>query len=123
MLKNGGSYGIYASWFLKQLDLYPKRLHTLVKNNPLFDYLDSGETGSIEKTEFTEMPEKKTILFAPGSNFSEKALEILESSLQNPHTGPELVEEFIPLLFPEKEAVTPGDVINTIRGMIRRYHG
>jgi hypothetical protein len=41
MLKAGGSYGIYASWFEKQLGSYPKRLHSMGENNPVFDSIEA----------------------------------------------------------------------------------
>jgi len=84
LLKIGGSYGIYASWFKKQLSFYPNRLYSLGKNNPVFSSLE-------KKTELGVFGGEKTGLsfktLSLKGNFSEKAYMILEKALkQNTHS-------------------------------------
>lgn len=99
LLKAGGSYGIYASWFEKQLAAYPKRLHSLGNNNPLFSQLESplpptgGRAGNASAN-------FRIFTLEPEGDISQKALAILEKALGDPVLSKKLGEELGSLLFP-----------------------
>ena len=117
MLKEGGSYKIYASWFEKQLENYPKRLYTLGKNNHLFNSLDSviPFMGPARKTDFKTLTLK--------DNHSENAVAILEHALLDPSCSvmaAKLNEELGILLFPGTVNPSPKDLIAAIRQLVNR---
>jgi len=89
LLKAGGSYGIYASWFKKQLSLYPRPLYPIGKNNSVFDSskatLPCAKDNGEASLEFQTVP----LNFNP----REKALEILENGLKDPAMSETLQKE------------------------------
>jgi hypothetical protein len=125
MLKTGGSYGIYASWFEKQLGSYPKRLHSLGENNPVFNSIETQSpfltTEDMEEIlprttrtgEDIRKPQRTRSCMSPNSPnvaFAEfgaenvrshprRALAILERALENPELSSKLEEELKALLF------------------------
>lgn len=124
MIKEGGSFNIYASWFGKQLSAYPKRLFSLGSNNPLFS---SIETSRIESGPSIDMPEFRTI--SAEGVYKKKALEILEPALRNPGQAEQLCKELGALLFPGSKKVSADEIIDAIRGTAGQwergplYHG
>ena len=118
LLKAGGSYSVYASWFQKQLALYPRRLHSLGSNNPLFGTAEStviiAET--VPKTD--EVARFKTIPINIHGSPSQNAFAILEAALQEPMYKAVLEKELSSLLFPGKEAVSANELIGAIRHLI-----
>jgi hypothetical protein len=81
LLKAGGSFGIYASWFEKQLTSYPRRLYSLGKNNRVFDSLGKALL-KLPKVQaaplrFSGIPS----LGAGGVSATPKAYGILEKAL------------------------------------------
>jgi len=122
LIKAGGSYGVYASWFEKQLALYPKRLRSLGENNPVF--------GSIKETKprsFTEENRKKIyhgsmLSYGQLRRYREedvrsrpgKALAILGNALKNHAAAAKLKEELTALLFKACETVSQQELIDAI---------
>jgi len=145
LLKDGGSFGIYASWFEKQLAAYPKRLHSLGSNNPLFNSLkpftlknnklseDAGKAPRI----YPRIYPKNFPKSLPGSfawnfpvfsidktgNPSLRATIILEKALADPSLSSKLMQELAPLLLPESAAPSPFDLIEVIRSLVGRKQG
>jgi len=113
LLKAGGSYGIYASWFEKQLGSYPKKLHSLGGNNPVFNAIETQspffatDTEEIlpRTTRTSETGEKKIkpqIRNYTDDNVrsrSQRALMVLESGLKDPGLSSKLESELKTLLF------------------------
>ena len=115
-LKAGGSYGIYASWFEKQLGSYPKRLHSMGGNNPVFDSIETPSPFfTTEDTENNKprrtqrnteennhgVTRRKTRSYTE-ENISDnprRALAILERALENPDLSSKLEGELKTLLF------------------------
>ena len=122
MLKAGGSFGIYASWFAKQLAAYPKRLHSLGKNNPLFRSL---ETQSLRtEREAAAAGLVSGITLRNSESLSQKALDILERAMVSPAWSAKLREEFLPLLSPNGREEPPGELLETLRSLAGSYkHG
>ena len=137
MLKAGGSYGIYASWFEKQLGLYPKRLHSLGGNNSVFDTIQTGAPFKEDilprttRTPRTSEDRRKLRTWglaspnSPNGTFIEfgadnvsdrprRALMILERGLKDPGFSIKLEEELNALLFQKYTAVSGRDLIDTI---------
>ena len=113
MLKAGGSYGIYASWFEKQLAAYPKRLCSLGKNNPLFSSLESVSFGT-GQSDGAQVQYKIMTLEHRGSP-SQRALVILEKALCNPYLSAKLEEELGALFFSGRAVPPPqGELIEEL---------
>ena len=120
MLKAGGSYGIYASWFEKQLPSYPRRLHSLGKNNPLFNSLEN--TGlPFDKTTVPDPVQFETLTLKYEENPSIKALAVLEKALTDPRCPAKLPEELGALLFPGRERPSAKELIDTLHSLAGRY--
>ena len=131
LLKTGGSYGVYASWFEKQLPLYPRHLYPIGNNNPVFG---PPETGNFEgllipeqakgnnvntKAGDEKLPENfKTVKLNFNGRPSEKAFHILERALNDPAYKTELGQELSSQLLPNQKTATPGDLIETIRSRL-----
>ena len=125
VLKTGGSYSIYASWFEKQIEMYPKRLHSLGKNNPLFKNFDysgfnSVSTDRTSEAEFSRESSEasftfKTVTLHNKNNAPLKALTVLENALNNPHYSQKLQEELGILLFPGRETPSLEELANALR--------
>jgi hypothetical protein len=101
LLKEGGSYDIYASWFKKQLKFYPKRLHSLGKNSGVFSSLETTMDNRIENTPVKPSEGQAKINFytiAGEGNYSRKAYAVLEKALNNKTHSEVLQKELKPLL-------------------------
>jgi len=109
LLNAGESFGIYASWFKKQLSLYPRPLYQIGKNNPVFESRANLPFTARQNTE-AEIKFNKT-----GLNFidapSERAISILEASLQDPVRSETLRKELQALLLPGRESVSESDLV------------
>jgi hypothetical protein len=124
----GGSYGIYASWFRKELTNWPERIYALGKNNPLFapreGALLQGARGGPARLPFrgVSLPECR-------ENPVKRGLAILREALGEPGAGERLREELGTLLFPgegEARRRDPGDsfrgkILEELRSLMR--HG
>jgi hypothetical protein len=116
LLKTGGSYGIYASWFEKQLSLYPRPLYPIGKNNSVFGsraalpFTAKQETGALIK--FNRISLNST------AGLPERALSILEASLKDPARSEMIQKELQALLFPGGRDVSQNDLIDTIHSII-----
>jgi hypothetical protein len=99
LMQAGGSHSVYASWFSRQIEAYPKRLKSLGSNNAVFGSLKSAlEIGiAAEK----KKPLLKTVSCRFGTHPAKKAAHILKTALNNPLYGSRLKEELSPLLYPE----------------------
>ena len=114
LLKTGGSYAIYASWFKNQLSSYPKRLHSLGKNSLVFNSL---ETASLKKARGRNVPGEikfKTVSLYSGINRSHNAAGILEKAFKNPVLSKALAKELSELLMPDKEDISSDELIAEI---------
>ena len=111
VLKAGGSYGIYASWFEKQITSYPRPLYPLGKNNPLFG------TGALPEWKKSIRPELKSIEIkypaVPSANPFPKAYSVLEQALKDPAHSPTLTAELSPLL--SAKAASGDELLHIIR--------
>jgi len=113
LLKAGGSYGIYASWFEKQLSLYPRPLYPIGKNNSIFDSPKAAFPSNGDENKRSLIKFNRTSL-----NFTadpaEMALSILEASFKNPVHSRTLQKELQALLLPDGGAVSEKDIIDAI---------
>jgi hypothetical protein len=116
-LKAGGSYGIYASWFKKQLSRYPRPLYPIGKNNPVFDASRAAFPCAAEQG---GSPKKfQTISLNFAGNPCEKAFAVLESGLKDPAQSEALQKELKTLILPESKAVSQNELIDAMRSMNR----
>jgi len=127
LLKDGGSYGIYASWFERQLGSYPKRLHSLGENNPVFNSIETQSPSfATDKEEIlprttrtSQTSEDRMKLRIQSFSDNEiggrarRALAILERSLGNPDFSSKLEGELKTLLFGSAD-VSGKELINAI---------
>jgi hypothetical protein len=102
-ISDGGSYGIYASWFKKQLENYPKRLFSLGANNAVFrdmavssfdsSFASDGNSGN-----------KAPVLRSRAAIFTEnpvaEAVRLLKKAMGDHAYSKKLLAELTPLLFP-----------------------
>ena len=127
LLNAGGSFGIYASWFNKQLSAYPKRLYSLGPNNSLFGSLAPYSTETFRNSGSLQMPDFKTTALETDQNIHHKAIDILEAALMEktvlPAAKEKLLEELTLLLFPGNKNVSKGEAIDTILSMARLHNG
>ena len=120
-LKTGGSYGVYASWFQKQLSVYPRPIYSLGNNNPLFGVCQAGNfhasnvNGNRDKNthQFFKTVRVKSI------NPSQLAFAVLEKALKDP-VNKTVQEELISLLLPDQEGQAKGlfEKISSLLGFI-----
>jgi len=115
LLKAGGSYGIYASWFEKQLSLYPRPLYAIGKNNSIFDSSAVLPLNARQEAEaFIKF--NKTGLNFPDDP-SVKAISILQAALNNPAHSETLKKELQALLLPGSEAAAQNELIEAIHSV------
>jgi hypothetical protein len=121
LLKAGGSYGIYASWFEKQLSLYPRPLSPIGKNNSIFD--------SIAFPSFTDKQEPEAAIKFNRTSLgfitdpSERAISILEAALKNPVSSKTLQKELEALLLPDSGDLSENDLVISIIDAIHSTTG
>ena len=117
MLKAGGSYGIYASWFEKQLAAYPKRLYSLGKNSPVFSSLElSSSKNAAEHEDNKHLPVNFEIITLESTGkISEKAYAVLEQALKDPVHSPALRKELAPVLPDSREYTSIDELIKALR--------
>jgi hypothetical protein len=109
-IRAGGSYGIYASWFSRQLEAWPGRLFSLGKNNPVFGSLKASDpqAGVPEKGPgLTRKPFGTLFLKKPVSP-SLAGAALLAAALQD--SGGKAAGELAGLLFPGREPVPLKDL-------------
>jgi len=113
LLKAGGSYGIYATWFEKQLSLYPRPLYPVGKNNSIFDssavlpLTAKQKTGAVIKFNRTSL----SFIIDP----SERAISILVTALKDSASSKPLRKELQALLLPDGTDASGNDLIDIIR--------
>jgi len=121
LLKAGGSYGIYASWFEKQLSLYPRPLYPVGKNNSIFDssavlpFTAKQETGAVIKFNRTSL----SFITDP----SERAISILETTLKDPVSSKPLRKELQALLLPDSTDASGNDLVFDLIDVIHSTTG
>jgi hypothetical protein len=121
-LRAGGSHGIYASWFGRQLGAWPKRIFSLGKNHPVFEGISSPdferELGLPQKGPgrdrklFETLHLKKTMNSSINDSidFSKQAALLLKSALRDDRYAGKISEELRELLFPGPGSVPAGDL-------------
>jgi hypothetical protein len=98
-LKDGGSYGIYASWFEKQLGSYPRRLHSLGKNNSAFESLKIESFNYADTISANGIRANSKIIKLEGTGLSRKAVAVLSKHLGEGCHSAKLRKELVSLLF------------------------
>jgi len=115
MIKEGGSYGIYAGWFEKQLSFYPRPLYSIGKNNSIFDSPKTAFPGATEQGR--ALLKFQTIPLNYTSSPCEKALAVLENGLKDLVQSEAFQKELKSLILPESRAVSQNELIDLIRSM------
>lgn len=116
----GGSHGIYAAWFKKQVDKQPGRIHSLGSAGAFPAAMEAGRSGGVFRAPFR-------VASLPGlpSGPAEAGLRALGDALETPRLGEKLRAELGPLLFPHREEGQKegrrGDLLEELRGILR--HG
>ena len=121
-LNDGGSYAIYASWFEKQIPCYPKRLHPLGENNPVFNSLEKNNLQIISEKDPVKF---KTVEFKHEGIISQKALAIVEKEMKKPEQKITLQKELNALIFPGIENINEEELLKTLRSLVLKkgMHG
>ena len=113
LLKAGGSYDIYASWFEKQLPNYPRPLYSIGKNNSIFESQKTALPSATEQG--TAVLKFQPIPLNFASSPCENALTVLENGLKDPAQSEALQKELKSLILPENRAVSQTELIDLIR--------
>jgi hypothetical protein len=139
-IADSGSHEIYAAWFGRQLAAYPKRLHSLGNNNPVFNSLTNRDSLSLSGPE-KNIPMAKTL--PPGGRIisgparkggalipparikpsfpAEHALETLLRALSEPDFAPIITGELAPLLLAGEKEPSPRTLKEVIRSLVEPY--
>jgi len=124
VLNEGGSYGIYASWFKKHIASYPGKIYSLGKNNPLFgpDYTSlsffmSSKNVSDRGYDPDFPVHFETATLDSGNNRSQMAIGILSRALQDPVYSGKLENEIGSLLFPGRTTPPGNELIQAIHSL------
>jgi len=133
LLKAGGSYGIYASWFEKQLAAYPKRLFSLGKNNRVFSSLGKSTLNlAPNKVPMVQHEPRtngttrtfQTITLEFTDNPARKAYAVLEKALKDPVHSAALRAELSPLLSGGNlSSMEPVELIEAFRSLAATRQG
>jgi hypothetical protein len=100
----GGSHGIYASWFSRQLAAYPGRLFPLGNNHPLFKGPANPETEAAGE----EGPAGLSRQFwVNRQDLAGRAAALLLKALKDDRNSAALTGELAPLLLPDEDAPDP----------------
>jgi hypothetical protein len=117
-IRAGGSHKIYASWFSRQIGVWPKRLFPLGKNNPLFQGLQRplfGPTPSPPKKGRGETPGLfRTAALKKIRNPAGAAGALLRKAMTESRYGAALKAELGALLMPGQKA-SPKDLDEAVR--------
>ncbi|MCL2374187.1 MAG: DUF115 domain-containing protein [Treponema sp.] len=119
LLKAGGSYGIYASWFKKQLAAYPSRLYSIGKNNHVF-CRGAMSAGQPQLTQAAGLPSPRgwaahTTAIQFAEDPCRRAYGILEEALRNPAYSQAAQEDLTPILLGGAGESTAHDLIDALR--------
>jgi len=112
LLKAGGSFEIYASWFEKQLAAYPRRLFSLGKNNRVFERLKAPPS-TWQHTDSCGAFKTITLTFADSP--SGKACGVLEQALNDPAHSAALRKELSPILLGSSSDASSRDLIKALQ--------
>jgi hypothetical protein len=127
-MKQGGSHGIYAAWFKKQLASWPARVFSLGGGSEVFGasvpppQINSGSSAPIAArrmkaygaSPFSETP----VHFA---NPCEKAAQALTASLKDGRFAEPLANELAPLLFPGEQKVSVENLSQALDAITAPY--
>jgi hypothetical protein len=113
-IRAGGSHGIYASWFSRQLKAWPGRVFSLGKNNPVFAGIRASgfenEPGPPGRGPGRDRKFFGTLLLKKQVNPSREAALLLKAALHDRRYGGRAAEELRGLLFPGPEPVSARDM-------------
>jgi hypothetical protein len=115
-IRAGGSHGIYASWFSRQLEAWPRRLFSLGKNNPVFGALSGGpgapgfESGLPGKEPGQPRKPFGTLRLKKPENPAKEAAALVAAVLRDRQYGGKAARELRELLFPGPEPVPLRDL-------------
>jgi hypothetical protein len=115
-MREGGSHKIYASWFGRQLEAWPKRLFSLGKNNPVFETLGTSCPGAgfPEKDTCPYQRPFRTFFLKKRKSPSKEAAALIKAALHDARYGGKVAEELEDLLFPGPEPTDAKDLEETV---------
>jgi len=101
LLHQGGSMGIYESWFKEQLTKWPKRIFS-IGGNKIFENGEPAARNGIKNTDkfFSAVSHENS------NNFCEKGIHALLNAIKRPQYSQNLKQELNSLLFPGENKVT-----------------
>jgi hypothetical protein len=115
LMREGGSYDIYAKWFKNRLGIWPGRVFTLEKDHAVFPYgvpqIKNG-AGKNSGAVFRTVPLEKGLCLS--------GLKVLAKEMEGSRTR-QLNDELAPLLFPGEKNIPAGKLINKIYELASRY--
>jgi hypothetical protein len=109
LLYEGGSMGIYESWFKEQLNKWPKRIFS-IGGNKIFENSEPCEYSVNKKTEelFKAVSNKNTNLFC------EKGIQVLLNAIKQQYAQ-NIKQELNSLLFPGEKKIPEAELETAIK--------
>ena len=134
LLKAGGSYGIYASWFEKQLAAYPKRLYSLGKNSSAFSPLKNASVKTASSNLNTKPHEQnnaeqirdswlKHLELSYSDSPARKACAVLEKALRDSAHSAALRKELCPILLGGAADASSRELTAALRSLVGGGNG
>jgi len=110
LLHQGGSMGIYQSWFKEQLAKWPKRIFS-IGGNKIFENGEPAMRRDLKNTDgfFSVLSHENS------NNFCEKGIQALLKAIKQPQYSQNLKEELNSLLFPGENKVTEPELEMAIK--------
>jgi hypothetical protein len=106
LLKDGGSFEIYAAWFKNALASWPRRIFSLTESSVFEnkERLPEENNRGSKKGGFFEASR------AESGTFTKRAAFALAAALKNGEYSSKLISELSPMLFPDKKDVTASEL-------------
>ncbi|MDR3167289.1 MAG: DUF115 domain-containing protein [Treponema sp.] len=119
-IASGGSHGIYASWFSRQLAAYPGRLFSLGKNHSLFGGLKIREGTDLDTG--GDLPRGVPRKFwINREDLTGRAAALLFDALNDEKTAAALTGELAPLVLPDQETPGPALLRQALSPILKAY--
>jgi hypothetical protein len=123
-IKAGGSLDVYAAWFKSRLSSFPQRIFSLGANHEVFngitrDCLPGGDENNRPRRRNHFEP---VILADNPNGRAARAVQAINTALDDPRYAAALKSEITPLLFPSQTNVPAEEISGALRDIAKRYY-
>ena len=110
LLREGGSMGIYRSWFKNQIETWPKRIFSITDSEIFKNGIPSGEAVAKKRDNFNTV-----CVEGEPSIFCKRGASALLAAIKKQNYSGILKKELTPLLFPGENKVTEKELEMAIK--------